>query len=234
MQGCFATCTRCLVVCWCCLRCFAILFCDAFSATCTLCTLASLWCFLHIVCSFKIACYGQRGWTLFDQQTNPTLYFVWNKGWVRSRKWLFSIVKRSWNVNFLHRTKTSWEVNFFCEEIVEPQTVFGTQERKSPPHAFHCIPAPSCDVSQVANFTMQISMMFVPRSGSMENLDRTGSFLLATHIWYKNIWAKAIRRATESYGRLESYRVLLMLFYDIVPWRTMTVHTEFRDLWLYG
>ena len=83
----------------------------------------------------------RRGWTLFDQQTNPTLYFVWNKGWVRSWKWLFSIVKRSWNVNFQHRTKTLWEVNFFCEEIVEPQTVFRTQERKSPPHAFHCIPA---------------------------------------------------------------------------------------------
>ena len=133
MRGCFATCTRCLVVCWCCLRCFAILFCDAFSATCTLCTLASLWCFLHIVCSFKIACYGQRGWTLFDQQTDPTLYFVWNKGCDRSRKWLFSLVKRSWNVNFLHRAKTSWEVNFFCAENVEPQTVFGTQERKSSP-----------------------------------------------------------------------------------------------------
>ena len=63
---------------------------DAVSATSTLCTLASLWHLLCIVCSFKIAGV-QRCWLLFHQQPTTQRMLLRNKWLGRTRKRLFIV-----------------------------------------------------------------------------------------------------------------------------------------------
>ena len=120
-----------------------MLFRDAVSATGTLCTLASLWCLLHIGCSFKIACV-QRCWALFDQRTTPTHILFEIYGWGCSWKILFSNVKQSWNANFLPRLKPCGSSTFSVKKMLEGRLGFGSRRGRSRPISFHSRPRCLC------------------------------------------------------------------------------------------